>query len=414
MLLRFDGFEKTHTWSQWDYVDAYYFNDGLFTVNQDGYGTGYRTSTEFPHYSYEIMNTGFGGRPMVMYDMTGSGSVVKVAFYWRARPVLGDAEFFCLVAGSSGTYRKALALAIRNGSVPSGPKAGASGQLQVWSNTDAQPTPLALENFHGTRLAETAGNLVNPLQWYLVQVVYVKASKAFEIYLDGELILTGTCLGPTDTKYAALRWESYGSNRTCFDDFYVVDNAGGQISDFVTAAHITNSKPIEDVIAEWEPYGGAEPLYARVDDRGTGGFDGIETGTAGKRVLFKMENAPIGNPVYGVLFKVQLVQKENVGGTTTAVLFGRINGVDYDIVSLDVPYDVRQTYSWLGGYYIPTFASWQYEDPRGGPWQYEDFVGGWRFGIRHDGGATLRCTAFSVERFHESAEGGVGSRYISF
>lgn len=415
MLLRFDGFEKTYTWSQWDYVDAYYFNDGLFTVNQDGYGVGYRTSTEFPHYSYEIMNTGFGGRPMLMYDMTGVGTVVKISFYWRARPELGDSEFFCLVSGAAGSYRKALSIAVRNGSIPSGPDAGMYGQLQAWSNTDTQAVSGALANFAGSRIDQTDDPVVIPLQWYLIQIIYNKVSKEFEVYVDGDLQLSGTCLGPADAKYAALRWESYGFNRTCFDDFYVVDNdSAGQLIDFVTAPHITYSAPIEDMLAEWEPYGGSSPLYARINERGSGEFDGIETGTSGKRALFKMQNSPIGTPVYGVLFKVQLVQKENVGGTTTATLFGQINGQYYDIVSFDVPYDVRQTYSWLGGYYIPTFASWQNEDPRGGPWQYEDFVGGWRFGLRHDGGATLRCTAFSVERFHEAADTGAGSRYISF
>lgn len=412
MLLRFDGFEKTYNESIWDYVDAF---KSAFIL-QDGPGAGYRSSVEFPHYAYEIMNTGFSIGPLLMYDMTGAGSIVKIAFYWRARPALGDSEFFCLVSGSSGTYRKAFSLAIRNGSIPSGPKAGAYGQLQVWSTTDAQPTSGALENFHGSKIAYTTGNVIDPLQWYLVQIVYTKGSKTFEVYLDGDLVMTGTCLGPADVKYAALRWESFGSNRTCFDDLYVVDNDGaGQISDFVTAAHITYSSPISDAVAEWETYGvsGSPPLYTVVNDRGSGGFDGMQTGTSGRRALFTMQNAPIGTPVYGVLFKLQLVQKEE-GGTTTAIVFGRINGVDYDIVSFDVPYDVRQTYPSLGGYYIPTFVSWKNNDPRGGPWQYEDFVGGWRFGVRHGGGATLRCTAFSVERFHESAEGGSGSRYISF
>lgn len=397
----------------------YYFNDSLFTVDQSSPQDGYYTDEYYYNGGFQMMNTGFGGRPMYLFGpFTYSNNKVSISFHirlddgWNTPKRPGDSEFFTICAneGNVTGWTKLLSLAIRDGRRTTGkaacPNAGA---IQAWSRfADGD-----LRNFgnedpaSGVMIAETAAGAMEVGTWYHIEIVIEQDTDyPFKVYLDGDEILSGTAAMPetvwTSPIWAGPRWESYGFCAFTIDNLVILSGVDAPAGQW----RVSTIRPAMDVTTNWSLYKINPALdsyhYTKLSEIWYNTQGSIYTGFTGVNDIFKFDRArPVGQ-IAAVKF-VALCYPKIASGVANS---------QFKIISIKEGEALQELASLAA--VIPNKGQWYdfavpdvvlQTDSNGRAWVEGDFVGSWFFGLQFTSGSELAVRQLMLQRLHRGSQG---------
>lgn len=143
--------------------------------------------------------------------------------------------------------------------------------------------------------------------WWYLEIVIDKTAQKIEVWANNTLQLTADLPGGI-TNTHTITWglsASSSSNASIeLDDFYVLDNDGGQNADRVGPVAVVTRAPTADVDKEWTVVGSATTNHYQVAAQlnpGASGAPYLQSNVAGRKDTFTSNNVlPNDNTIFGV------------------------------------------------------------------------------------------------------------------
>jgi hypothetical protein len=208
-----------------------------------------------------------------------------------------------------------------------------NGSISAWRASDSTGSSGSMSHAFCTLLGSTPAGIVNNGTWNYIELkVDHDNAGTVEIAVNGNVELSE--VGTVDTLPTGRIYDAIGfglatsSGSVDFDDFYIADDQGADVNDFVGDSRIEAIYPESDgTHLDWTPSTGS-PHWSLVDETTPNGdTDYVSTTAPGNQDSYNYQTVSGAGDIIAV--QVNIVARKEASGTKKVKALARVSAADF-------------------------------------------------------------------------------------